>query len=143
MTFSVYEKRLPEDDVNISKHVGILYDTILLLIYCVFVGLNSKIKNSSTCQDLSAPLHSVTSQKNINNISTVETSNIATKTAFCCTTEGYFASHLVEIKSVLTCIWSSSQYETQATSRRTVLFCVITTTCCVITQKNCALLCYY
>jgi hypothetical protein len=83
VTFSVYEKRLPEDDVNISKHVGILYDTILLLIYCVFVGLNSKIKNSSTCEDLSAPLHSVTSQKNnINNISTVETSNIATKQHF-------------------------------------------------------------
>jgi hypothetical protein len=25
--FSVYEKRLSEDNVNISKHVGILYDT--------------------------------------------------------------------------------------------------------------------
>jgi hypothetical protein len=52
----------------------------VLLIYCALVGLNNNIKNSLTRQDPSAPQHSVTSQKNsINNISTVETSNIATE----------------------------------------------------------------
>ena len=43
--FSVFKKRLPADDVNTSKHVGILHCTIqtLLLIYCVFVGLNDQV----------------------------------------------------------------------------------------------------
>jgi len=39
----VYKKRLPEDDLNTSKPVGVLYDKSVLLVYCAFIGLNNKL----------------------------------------------------------------------------------------------------
>jgi hypothetical protein len=39
----MHKKRLPEEDVNTSTHVGLLYEVDITVIYCAFVGLNNKL----------------------------------------------------------------------------------------------------
>jgi hypothetical protein len=36
--FSVHNKRLPEDNVKTSKHLGVLKERDIVNIYCAFVG---------------------------------------------------------------------------------------------------------
>lgn len=48
--FSVYEKRLPEDVVNTSKHLGEFYDTDVIVNVCPFFGLNNKLQKKFTVQ---------------------------------------------------------------------------------------------